>query len=111
MSRLGFDRPVSRKLRCRADTSAWMPRSSWVSRRRCRQSRSSAPNAVPVVVAAVMAGTLAATVGLIDDVAGNGPAATTAAVSPRDRIPQAGTAVRASSASRLATSARTSGIS
>ena len=43
ISRLGFERPVSRKLRCRADTPASSARSSWLSRRRCRQSRSSVP--------------------------------------------------------------------
>ena len=41
--RLGFDRPVSTKLRCRADTAASLERSSWLSRRRWRQSRSRSP--------------------------------------------------------------------
>src|SRR4051812_22982318 len=43
MSRLGADRPVSRKLRCRADTPASLDRSSWERRRRCRQVRSRVP--------------------------------------------------------------------
>ena len=43
--RSGVERPVSTKLRCRADTSASSARSICVMRRRCRQSRSSAPTA------------------------------------------------------------------
>ena len=42
-SRLGRDRPVSTKLRCRGDTSASTARSSWLRRRRWRQSFSSPP--------------------------------------------------------------------
>ena len=43
ISRLGRDRPVSTKLRCRAETPASFARSSWLRRRRVRQSRSSWP--------------------------------------------------------------------
>jgi len=42
-ARLGLDRPVSTKLRCRAETSASSARSSWLRRRRWRQSRSNSP--------------------------------------------------------------------
>ena len=58
MSALGRERPVSTKLRCRADTPVSSARSSWLSRRRRRQSRRSGPT--PGVAAAVaMAATLA----------------------------------------------------
>ena len=40
---LGRARPVSTKLRWRAETPASSARSNWLSRRRCRHSRSSAP--------------------------------------------------------------------
>ncbi len=40
---LGFDRPVSTKLRCLAEIPASSAKSSWVRRLRLRQSRSSGP--------------------------------------------------------------------
>ena len=43
VSGVGRERPVSTKLRCRVDTSAWIDSSSWLSRRRSRHSRSSSP--------------------------------------------------------------------
>src|SRR5215475_11083893 len=55
MSRLGAERPVSRKLRCRADISASQASESWLSRRRTRQSRSCTPK---VLTRASMVGTL-----------------------------------------------------
>ena len=59
MSRVGRERPVSMKLRCRADTSAASATSSWDRRRRSRQVRTSEPIgsvAVAVMVAACPAG-------------------------------------------------------
>jgi hypothetical protein len=47
MSRLGCARPVSMKLRWRVDTSASTAKASWLSRRRSRHCRRSAPNALP----------------------------------------------------------------
>ena len=47
MSRLGADRPVSTKLRWRVETSARLDSSSWLSRRRSRQCRSTSPAAGP----------------------------------------------------------------
>ena len=45
---LGFDRPVSTKLRCRAEMPAWRERSSWLTWRRSRQLRSCCPTiAIP----------------------------------------------------------------
>src|SRR5690606_28605279 len=43
ISRLGRERPVSRKLRCRVEMLASQARSSWLSLRRWRQSRISCP--------------------------------------------------------------------
>ncbi len=45
IARLGVDRPVSMKLTWRAETSASIARSNWLSRRRCRHSRISEPKA------------------------------------------------------------------
>ena len=47
MSALGFERPVSTKLRWRAETPASSARSSWLRRRRWRQARSIGP--IPLV--------------------------------------------------------------
>src|SRR5205814_2334450 len=43
ISRLGCDRPVSRKLRCRVEIPASTDRSSWLNLRRARQRLSSGP--------------------------------------------------------------------
>ena len=43
ISALGRERPVSTKLRCRVETPASSARSSWLRRRRSRQSRSRSP--------------------------------------------------------------------
>src|SRR3546814_12718427 len=43
MSRLGRDRPVSTKLRWRAEISESRARSSWLRQRRARQARSCSP--------------------------------------------------------------------
>jgi hypothetical protein len=40
MPRLGCERPVSTKLKCRAEISMSVARSSWLRWRRCRHSRS-----------------------------------------------------------------------
>src|SRR6516165_11076161 len=49
MSLLGLARPVSTKLRCREETFAAMARSSWLSLRRCRHSRSRSPACVVMI--------------------------------------------------------------
>jgi hypothetical protein len=49
MVRLGMDRPVSKKLRCRVDTPVREASSSWLSRRRVRQPRIRSPDVVGVV--------------------------------------------------------------
>src|SRR3546814_16112625 len=54
-SRLGLARPVSTKLRCRADTAASLDRSSWLSRRRCRQPRRRSPTPPAVGAITLMA--------------------------------------------------------
>ena len=43
MARLGAERPVSMKLRCRQEISASHARSSWLKRRRRRQARMCSP--------------------------------------------------------------------
>src|SRR3954452_20339061 len=53
ISRLGRARPVSRKLRCRAETPASFERSSWESRRRCRQVRRREPTGGEVMAPTV----------------------------------------------------------
>jgi hypothetical protein len=72
MSALGRERPVSTKLKCRADTPASSARSSWLSRRRLRQSRSSGPTPA-VAPALAMRPTLARRVRLGTYLGGNRP--------------------------------------
>src|SRR5438477_10371993 len=50
MSRLGCARPVSMKLRCRAETSASIARASWLRRRRSRHWRRRWPTGLAVRV-------------------------------------------------------------
>src|SRR5690606_27147929 len=63
ISRLGLDRPVSTKLRCRAETSASRASSSWLIRRRCLQSRSNVPTwyAAMIMLPSCASGTMEAT--------------------------------------------------
>src|SRR5689334_15932622 len=55
MSRPGFERPVSTKLRWRVEMPASSARSSWVRRRRSRHSRSCRPTSVASRTAATLA--------------------------------------------------------
>ena len=43
MARLGFARPVSRKLKCRNETAASAASATWLSRRAARQCFSNVP--------------------------------------------------------------------
>ena len=55
MARLGTERPVSKKLTCRAEMSAAPANSSWLRRRRSRQIRSRPPTGIAAVGAVAVA--------------------------------------------------------